>query len=214
MPTKPAHPRSRDPLPAYILAGGRSVRFGSDKARAVIEGRPLIRHVAEAVSEIACGVAVVAQVEDAYADLGLETIADSAADRGPVQGLLAALVHRAEVYGPGWLLLTACDMLPDGATSFAALLDSLASVSTDSNAIACRTDRWHPMPGLYHTRMLPTVAAFLADGGRAFQQLLDRPDTRAHPMGDGTGPLPMRLHANTPDQLRAAVEGRNTEAQQ
>lgn len=202
MPTDPANPEPTAPLPAYILAGGRSVRFGSDKARAVVEGKPLIRHVMDALSQVASGVTVVAQEQDAYADLGLDTIPDSAADRGPVQGLLAALAHCAETRGEGWLLLTACDMLPDGPNSFDALFDTLGRVPADRNAIACRTDRWHPMPGLYHTRLLPAVAGYLADGGRAFQGLFDRPNTLATAIVGRDEPLPMRFHANTPDALR------------
>jgi len=43
---------------ALILAGGRSSRFGSDKALAVLQGRPLIAHVVRTASQVADEVVV------------------------------------------------------------------------------------------------------------------------------------------------------------
>jgi molybdopterin-guanine dinucleotide biosynthesis protein A len=43
-----------------IIAGGKATRFGSDKAAALLNGRPLIEHVADGLREqvdalIVCG---------------------------------------------------------------------------------------------------------------------------------------------------------------
>ncbi len=40
-------------LTGLILAGGRSRRFGEDKARHVVDGRAMIEHVVEAVAAVA-----------------------------------------------------------------------------------------------------------------------------------------------------------------
>lgn len=70
-----------------ILAGGRSQRFGSDKAAALLGGRALIDHVADALALhvdrlIVCG--------RAHDSLGF--VSDRpAADLGPLGGLNAAL---------------------------------------------------------------------------------------------------------------------------
>lgn len=199
-PESPTTPQT----PAYILAGGRSVRFGSDKARALVGGEPLIRRVADGLAPVAGPITAVAQQADAYADLGLATIADTAPDRGPVQGLLTALLHRLETAGPGWLLLAACDMLPADAIGYTALIDARGTVPNPTLAIARRTDRWHPMPGLYHTALLPLVAAYLADDGRSFQGLLNKPDSHAIAPPGGDTPPTYTLHATTPDDLEAS----------
>ncbi|MFI4861930.1 MAG: molybdenum cofactor guanylyltransferase [Phycisphaerales bacterium JB063] len=199
-----APPRSTPP--AYILAGGRSVRFGSDKARAAVNGHPLILHVARELAPFASSITAVAQTADHYTDLGLTTIADGAADNGPVQGLLAALIHHIETRGGGWLVLAACDMLTREHDAYRTLIQAIPDTPRGCQAIAHRTDRWHPMPGLYHTDMLPAVAAFLADGGRAFQTLLNKPALRAFAPHTHTHPLARLVHANTPGQLQAGLQ--------
>jgi len=210
MPDKPPpEPDDATRVPAYILAGGRSVRFGSDKARALVGGEPLIRRVADGLGPVASSVTAVAQEADAYADLGLGTIADTAPDRGPVQGLLAALLHRLETTGPGWLLLAACDMLPADAIGYTSLLDARDLAPNPTHAIARRTDRWHPMPGLYHTALLPLVAAYLADDGRSFQGLLNKPGCHADSPPGGDTPPTFTLHANTPDDLHVRPDPAN-----
>ncbi len=54
----------------YILAGGKSRRFGSDKARAEAKGVAVIVRVAEALASIAGTVTVVADRAGRYDDLG------------------------------------------------------------------------------------------------------------------------------------------------
>jgi molybdopterin-guanine dinucleotide biosynthesis protein A len=88
-----------------VLAGGRSSRFGSDKALALWNGRSLLDH---AVGSLGCHVDAVVvcgrQVE------GLAGLADRPApDMGPLGGLNAALHHAGQVGFDG-VLTTGCDM--------------------------------------------------------------------------------------------------------
>lgn len=97
-----------DKLPLYILAGGRSSRFGSDKARAELGGRPLVRRIADALAPVADPVRVVAGPPGGYADLGFVTIADRRPDLRPLAGLEMALLDRQQLCGTGWLILCSC----------------------------------------------------------------------------------------------------------
>ena len=98
-------------LMGAVLAGGRSSRFGSDKAQAMLEGRSLLEHAVEALGHhvetvVVCG----RQVE------GMIGLADRpAADMGPLGGLNAAL-HHAMAEGYDAVLTTGCDVpaYPDG----------------------------------------------------------------------------------------------------
>lgn len=70
-----------------VLAGGRSSRFGSDKALAMLDGRTLLDHAAAALGPHCDAVVVVGRGE----------IADwPRADMGPLGGIAGALIHAAE----------------------------------------------------------------------------------------------------------------------
>lgn len=70
-----------------VLAGGRSSRFGSDKALAVLTGRTLLDHTLAALRPHCDAVVVV----------GREDVADwPRADMGPLGGIAGALIHAAD----------------------------------------------------------------------------------------------------------------------
>jgi molybdopterin-guanine dinucleotide biosynthesis protein A len=145
-------------IPIYLLAGGRSSRFGSDKARALVGGVPLIVAVARSLGEPA-RISVVAREPGSYGDLGLRTIADAKPDLGPLGGLEAALADR----GQGWLVLAACDTLGLRAE----WLDLLFAARGAHRAAAFRGQHWEPMPALYHTALEASVRVRLGAEARA-----------------------------------------------
>jgi molybdenum cofactor guanylyltransferase len=72
-----------------ILAGGQSTRFGSDKALAMLDGRPLIDHVASSLAKQCDALVVAGRTQDGY------ICADDrpAPDMGPLAGLAGALAY-------------------------------------------------------------------------------------------------------------------------
>ena len=95
---------ARPKILGAIIAGGRSSRFGSDKACAVLDGRPLLDHVLTGLGEqtdalVVCGRDVP----------GCVSLADRPRpDMGPLGGLAAAL-HYAAQHGFDGVLTSACD---------------------------------------------------------------------------------------------------------
>jgi len=163
-------------LPVYILAGGHSSRFGSDKARANLSGELLILRVVRMLRPVTTTVAVVADSADKYADLGLRTITDRMADVGPLGGLEAAL---ADCPNESWLLLCACDVLVISPTWVEQLLDSTRG---HADCAAFRSDRWQPMPALYAQSCRPAVEEQLRAHEYSMQRLLDRLTVAALPI--------------------------------
>ena len=90
-----------------VLAGGQSRRFGSDKALALLGGKPLITHVLDRLGPQVAALVVVGRRHPGSVSL---------ADRprpglGPLGGLAAALAHGA-AHGFDAVLTSGCD-LPD-----------------------------------------------------------------------------------------------------
>jgi len=165
-----------------VLAGGQSRRFGSDKARAAIQGEALIQHVARQLPPQVGGPWVVAREADQYADLGLETIGDEAPDLGPTGGLVTALA--AMPSGCQWALLLPCDMWGLKRDWLVRLLEARAD---GVRAVAHRDTRWQPLPGLYHRDLLPDVRRVLGQQGTAplWRVLEESPGVVALPTPDG-----------------------------
>lgn len=184
-------------VPAYILAGGRSSRFGSDKARAVLAGEPLLLRVARLLAPAASTVTAVADRPDRYADLGLRTIADVHPGLGPLSGLHAALRDR---HDGDWLLLCSCDAVLVRSEWLERLL---AGRTLGAQAVAFRRDRWQPMPALYAGTILADVERALAGSRRSLHALLDRLRVIALPQ-----PVdwPDAWQANTAGELAAFAE--------
>ncbi len=181
-------------IPVYILAGGRSSRFGSDKARAEIDGVPLVRRIADVLAPVTPTVTVVADRPDKYADLGLRTVVDQQPGLGPLGGLAAA-VGDLTTRGDAWLLLTCCDLL----VARPAWVHELARhAAPPAQAVAFRGDRWDPLFALYHTSAQPTIAAQLRAGDRSLWRLLEslRTIPIAHPAD-----WPPLVQANTSAEL-------------
>ena len=90
-----------------IIAGGKAKRFGSDKAAAYLNGRPLIEHIADGLREqvdalIVCG----------RAWPGIDGVDDTPfADMGPLGGLNAAFLY-AQQNGFDAVLTAGCDVVP------------------------------------------------------------------------------------------------------
>ena len=185
------------PVPAYILAGGQSRRFGSDKARAELRGEPLITRLSRQLEEFASEIIIVADRPDKYQNLGLTTIADRLPGQGPLGGLETALAHTLDQHGPGWILLASCDLVEIQAN----WIQELTPDTNDKHrARAFRNDIWHPFPGLYHTDVMTIVQEYLASPKASCQRLLSDPRTKTIPL-----PLPANWpvvpQVNTPEEL-------------
>jgi molybdopterin-guanine dinucleotide biosynthesis protein A len=184
----------------YVLAGGRSRRFGSDKALAEIDGRPLLQHVVETLGPAFRSVTLVCDRADRYSVFGCRGIADDWPDCGPMGGLHAAMLDLEFERGAGWLFLASCDLLrPE-----AAWIDPLAEqLDARFEAVAFRASggRWEPTFAFYHAAIAPRVAQHLDAGRLAMQALLDNAATCAVALPAGMDAIPQ---ANTPDDLKRA----------
>ena len=134
-----------------ILAGGRSERFPTiDKALAPLDGRPLLRHVADALAPVVdervinCRRDQQAAFADAVGDDPRFAI-DPVADRGPLAGLRTALAATEATYAA----VLPCDM-PFVPAGFIEYLFRQARHNT--GAIPCFDGRQRSLPAVVHVR--------------------------------------------------------------
>ena len=160
-------------VPLYILAGGASRRFGSDKARALIDGVPMIVRHARGLSPVVSSVTVVAARAGEYDDLGLPTIADVVAGKGAAGGVLSALRHRASAADKNaspWVLVSACDWVGVQPAWVRALHGARGE---NARVVVFRSDRLEPLFGLYHTAAADAIAASIEAGELTMQRILE-----------------------------------------
>jgi molybdopterin-guanine dinucleotide biosynthesis protein A len=169
-----------------VLAGGGSRRFGSDKAMALLHGKPLLVHAAEALARhtravVLCGRTMV----------GFSCLADRPApDLGPLGGLNAAL-HHAAAHGFAGVLCTGCDMpvFPDALAQ--ALIGEAPAIVEDQYLM-----------GYWPAALAPLLDAHLAGGqDRSVRGWLAV-------AGPRIVPAPQLPNINTQEDLRRLEKGK------
>ena len=128
------------------MVGGKSSRFGRDKALIEIDGQPLALRIAERIGPAVDQVTFVGSPEK-YQHLGPHVIPDAVADFGPLGGILAAL----EDSESEWNLLTGCDM-PELTTEFLSFLVERTVGCEDDVILPCdKEGRPEPLCAMYRS---------------------------------------------------------------
>jgi molybdopterin-guanine dinucleotide biosynthesis protein A len=129
---------SEEDVRAYILAGGRSLRWGADKAVALVDGRALALHAAEALR--AAGYAPWLVAREARPTLGLPELMEPDGPRHPAWGLAHALLD-ARARGCDGAMFLPCDLV--GVTGAQVLELARAHASASGQPLA----GWWPHVG-------------------------------------------------------------------
>jgi len=156
--------KSASSVVGLVLAGGRSVRFGGEKAVALLDGRPLLMWAAERLRTVCTNVAINVrpgtEAEGVAQTHGMPTLYDAPGDAaGPLAGVKAGLIW-AEEQGAQTLAVSPCDapLLPDD------LYVRLLERAEGGAAMAETTDGRQPLCALWPVAALPAVREALAGG--------------------------------------------------
>jgi len=179
-----------------ILAGGRSRRFGADKARHPVRDQPMIEHVYAALAAVAGEVYVSVRALEEGDGFPATALPDRLPDAGPLGGLHAGL-HAART---PWLLVVACDLpfiTPEALERLLEARDKAVQAVVAEN----EQGRLQPLCACYRVSILPVVEARLQAGRRAMHGLLDQLETV------GTVRLPDEVlrNINRPTDLDAGL---------
>jgi molybdenum cofactor guanylyltransferase len=166
-------------IAGLVLAGGRSRRFGAEKAVALLQGRPLIAWALAALEGAGAAPAVSATPESGAAAFaaarGLAVLPDAPGlASGPLAGLAAGL-DWAAARGCAILVTLPCDTPHVGAAPLKVLIERLGEADA---AFACSPAGPHPLCAAWRAASVtpalrealaggrhPAVRAFLAEIG-------------------------------------------------
>lgn len=155
---------TRDSTLGLVIAGGRSSRFGGEKAVALLDGRPLLLWAVDRLARACVAVAVNARPGTATEALarehGLAVLVDEpGAPDGPLAGVQAGLGW-AQRRGASALAVSPCDVpgLPDD------LYVRLVAAAGDGAAMVETSDGRQPLCAVWPVGALASLTTALAGG--------------------------------------------------
>lgn len=93
-------------ITGVILAGGKSSRFGSNKAFAAFQGRAFVERICGVMTDVFTDVLMVTNTPQAYRSLNIPMVMDLQPYQGPLGGIYTALRHATR----DRIFVVACDM--------------------------------------------------------------------------------------------------------
>lgn len=195
-------------LPVYLLLGGKSKRFGSDKASHPINGKPWALDTGERLAQKG-KLTLVGREQPALAELStLPFVHDAEPAVGVLSGVVAAVRHCREVAADGLLVLASCDLVRPNLEWLTPLIEAHQQDKQLEVAAYVAADRWQPFPSIIHTRWLERLEAHLASTyDHSLQSLFRQSKAEALPWQDQpwnasvNGPP----QANTPEELHGLL---------
>jgi len=157
-------------ITGIILAGGKSLRMGTDKALLEFYGQPLLQRAIDFCRPW-CQTILVSSNEPEHKKFGCEIVPDEFQNCGPLGGIYSCL-QKSET---DWNFVLSTD------TPFVepAFFPFLVSVAENYDAIVpCHNEGIEPLIALYHKRCSPEIKKHLKAGHFKMQDFLNSVNTR------------------------------------
>ncbi len=138
------------PITVAILAGGKSVRMGRDKAFVPFNGRFLIQTIIDTLTGVGDELLIISNTPAEYVRFGLPLFSDRYVDHGSLGGLHTAVYYASHPH----TLVVACDMPYLNRDLLRYLLD----LRHEADIIVPRWTKFpEPMHAVYSKRCLPAI---------------------------------------------------------
>ncbi len=149
-----------------VLAGGKSRRFGSDKARFVYKSKAMMQWVLDSF-EFANERFIIAN--QPYAEFNIPVYGDVISSPTPLSGIHSALVHAQH----DWVAVAACDM-PYLTTHY---WQTLQKYCRDAKAVVVESDfGLEPLAAFYHRSLFQAIEVALEQEQKAVHLFLESVD--------------------------------------
>jgi molybdopterin-guanine dinucleotide biosynthesis protein A len=192
----------------YVLAGGASSRFGSDKALAQLGGETMLARMYGLLRELTDRVSVVGSSAK-YTGVEAQIVPDRWPGEGPLGGIITALEHtRASDLKVAHCLVVSCDM-PFLRAEWLQYLCGYAANSAAEIVVPRSTQGLEPLCACWRTDTADTLHALFEGGVRKVTEVFKHTQTEildeAHwKRFDSAGRLFWNM--NTPQDYQDALE--------
>jgi molybdopterin-guanine dinucleotide biosynthesis protein A len=188
----------------FVVAGGKSLRMGRDKALLPWGGATLLDHALDRLRAVTREVRILSGAEPRYTDRGVQVLCDTVPDQGPLGGLLAGLATLDD--GTGVFLAVDVPFAPADLLSF--LLDQAGGHDA---VVPVAAGGPQPLCAVYRPSCRPAVERCLSRGDLRMTAFW--PEVSVRVIGEDAlarfGDAAALLHnLNTPDDYAGAVGGR------
>jgi molybdopterin-guanine dinucleotide biosynthesis protein A len=180
-----------------ILAGGKNLRMGQNKAFLEVQGERIIDRIKRILVDLFDEVLLVTNSPPDYLDLNLRTVTDLYREKGSLGGIFTGLFHASFSHA----FVAACDM----PFLRPALISHLVRLSPGYDIVIPRTeDGLQPLHAVYSRKCLPFMEDLLRKGNLKILDFFHQVKKREVPSGEIL-PLDPQLasflNLNTPEDL-------------
>ncbi|MDP2644030.1 MAG: molybdenum cofactor guanylyltransferase [Desulfobacterales bacterium] len=149
-----------------VLAGGKSSRFGEDKALALVDGMPMIQRTVNLLTELQLDPCVITNASRDYSFLTCRIERDLVPDKGPMGGLYTA----GCLFEDCSLVVLTCDMPALTSASVRYLIERHKK-DNGATVYSCKENFKHPFPGVYETSLRDSISKFIEIKQMSMQEL-------------------------------------------
>lgn len=182
-------------MKCFILAGGKSRRFGEDKLLYEIEGKKVIERVVGSAKSVCDEVFIVTKNPVKFEFLKIPVILDKLPIQASIVGLYTALSHADEP-----VLILSGDLPLISPQVLKILMDSYEEPVT----LAKTKDKLHTLIGVYSPKVTQTIKEFLRKKNYKLYKLVKKVGFKAVGFPDEYAPYFLNL--NTKEDLRILRE--------
>jgi len=189
-------------MTGIILAGGKNLRMGQNKALLQVHGQRIIDRTKSIFVDLFDEIILVTNSPFDYLDLNLRTVTDLYQEKGALGGVFTGLFHATH----GYAFVAACDM----PFLNKALISHLISLSPGFDIVVPKTeDGWQPLHAVYSQKCLPFMEDLLLKGNLKIIDFFHRMKKREVP-SEEISLFDLRLlsflNLNTPEDLARIQE--------
>jgi molybdopterin-guanine dinucleotide biosynthesis protein A len=170
-----------------ILCGGRSRRMGKDKGSLILDGKPLVLHVLDAIRDVADEIILVLRDQEQIEkyklilkDEPIKIVTDKIKDQGPLVGILTGLSQINSEYAQ----ILPCDS-PFISKEFVLKMFELAE-NEEFDAIVPIWDDGHiePLHSIYKKNVLSSIMDLIKNEKRNVRSLIDELNVKYVDVGE------------------------------